>query len=170
MSDFKIGFRNLVHRFTGACFQASFGPWEERDFQQGGLLGEFCNFERIRSSKKSSKLRWCYADIFINQSGDWYEFHEWARHFMIQLRFPKALALSKVSRCFFLSGTYPCRSSHPAVPIQNQQAPRSVGVGVRHLRSSRSTGSLCNLVKDGMKVMVSEHDYISGHLGSFRCI
>ena len=101
MSDFKIGFRNLVHRFTGACFQASFGPWEERDFQQGGLLGEFCNFERIRSSKKSSKLRWCYADIFINQSGDWYEFHEWARHFMIQLRFPKALALSKVSRCFF---------------------------------------------------------------------
>ena len=170
MSDFKIGFRNLVHRFTGACFQASFGPWEERDFPTrrvvGGVLQLWENqiFQKIKQTQMMlcrhlhKSIRWLIWIPWMSTS-----FHDTAS-------FPKGLGTFKGLSLFFLSGTYPCRSSHPAVPIQNQQAPRSVGVGVRHLRSSRSTGSLCNLVKDGMKVMVSEHDYISGHLGSFRCI
>ena len=43
---------------------------------KAGFLGAFGTLRESDLQQKSSRLRWCFADIIINQSGDWYEFHE----------------------------------------------------------------------------------------------
>lgn len=115
MSDFKIGFRNLVLRSVACMFSGQLRTVGSEILPTRRLLG-FGHFERIWSSTKIKQTQMMLCRHHHKSMG-WLLWIPWARHFMIQLRFPKALALLKVSRCFFLLGTYPCRSSQPAVPI-----------------------------------------------------
>ena len=117
MSDFKIGFRNLrsvACMFSGQLRTVGREILPTRRVFVGGVW----NFERIWSSTKIKQTQMMPCRHHHKSIG-WLLWIPWAHHFMIQLRFPKALALSKVSRCLFLSGNLPMvhRSSQPAVPI-----------------------------------------------------